>query len=444
MKKIVYKNPDIFSYELLAGVLYVVVNPLISDGVKVLTKIQKQVLDEIDGIKNISDIAKKISLSESDIAQIFLQLQEKDFISYENSFKVFSENQNPKSINVWVHTTNSCNIACTYCYIHKDKTHMSDEVYDKFYEKIIQLVKDKGIRKVTLRMAGGEPVTRFSQYKNFLEKLKENLKALDCKLEISFLTNLTILTDDFLSFVKKHKCGITVSIDGLKEYNDLNRIYANGDGTFEKIEANLDVLKKNNIGVFVNIVIAEQNLAGILDLTKYLLTRGIGFRYSFVNGKDLDKVRLSKVLTQCYAYIEENLELYPNFSKRHTLADLSLSNPSSQACGAGKNTFVLNTNGDIHYCPMVLSDKKPIAKLSLNEDLLTQISKQNEYSFKNICFSCSYRYICSGGCPLESVNGKSPFCDIFQQFIPVLFKLQAKQQVLNKFGVEKYKQIFQK
>lgn len=444
MKKIFYKNPDIFSYELLAGVLYVVVNPLISDGMKVLSQIQKQVLDEVNGNKEILDIAKNLNLEESAISNIIGILEEKDFISEKNSFKVFRENQNPKSINVWVHTTNSCNIACTYCYIHKDNTHMSNEIYDKFYEKIIELVKARGLRKVTLRMAGGEPLTRFSYYKSFLEKLKADLKLLECKLEIAFLTNLTILTDEFIEFVKKHKCGITVSIDGLKEYNDVNRIYANGNGTFDKIEKNLDILKEHKIGVFVNIVIAEQNLAGILDLTKYLVVRGIGFRYSFVNGESLDKIKLSEVLTQCYTYIEENLELYYDFSKRHTLADLSMINPSSQACGAGKNTFVLNTNGNIHYCPMVLSDNKAIAKLSSEEDLLTQISNQKEYSFQNTCFSCPYRYICSGGCPLEVVNGKSPFCDIFQQFIPVLFRLQAKQQILNKFGLEKYKQIFQK
>lgn len=411
---------------------------------KVVNSLQKSVLDEIDGLKDSSNIAEKLALSFDDMQTVLLYLQEKDFISESNNFKIFSENKNPKSINVWVHTTNSCNIACTYCYVHKDQTHMEAEIYDKFYEKILETVREKSLTKVTLRMAGGEPVTRFPYYKDFLEKLKADLLVLDCKLHIAFLTNLTILTDDFLEFVEKHRCGITVSLDGLKEYNDTNRIYANGKGTFEKVEKNINVLISKKIGVFVNITITNENLDGILDLTKYLFTKKIGFRYSFVNGVYLDKEKLSRILTESYSYIEENLGLFPSFPKRHVLADLSINNPSSQACGAGKNTFVLNTNGEVHYCPMVLSDKKPIANLALEGDLITQVLNQKSYTFQNTCFSCPYRFICSGGCPLENVAGKSPFCDIFQQFIPVLFKLQAGMQIIDKFGEEKYKQILKK
>jgi uncharacterized protein len=444
LEKVLNKNPDIFGYNLLENEFFIVVNPLISNGMKILNVIQKKVLDEIDGEKTLGYIAKVCNLLESDIENIITQLKQKDFVSETNSFKHFSENKDPKSINVWVHTTNSCNIACTYCNINKDISHMQDDIYEKFYEKILQTTKLRGLKKVTLRLAGGEPTTRFSYFKDFLERLHEELAKLDCKLVIVFLTNLVILTDEMIEFIKKYKCSTTVSLDGLKNFNDANRIYSNGKGTFNKVEFNLNRLLENKLPVFVNITVTNQNLDGMLDLTKYLVNKNIGFRYSFVKGVYLDQFKLSLVLKDCYDYIEDNLDIYPNFTAKHRLTDLHFDHPSNQACSSGMTNFLLNTDGQMHYCHVPLDQNKPIGSLEKKEDLLTQVMSQKEFNFTNSCDSCSYRYICSGGCPFDKIAGKSPFCDVFHQFIPVVFRLQAKERILKIMGIENYKRLFQK
>jgi len=440
--KIYHKNPNIFTYQ-LNSMLYIVVNPMISDGMKVLNQIQKDVLDQINSKKTLTEIQKNLCLSNADMEKILIQLKKKDFVSETARFKSFFDNQSsPKSINVWVHTTNACNIACTYCYIHKDISHMHKDVYDKFYQKILQLVEERGLKKVTLRMAGGEPTTRLEYFTPFIDKLKKALEEKNCVLRIAFLTNLTIMNDEILAFIKKYRVSISTSLDGLKEFNDKNRIYANGNGSFDKVLKNMNILRDNNIPVFVNITIAQENMDGLLDLTKFLVERKLGFRYSFVNGIYIDKVKLASVLRKCYSYIEENLDKYPNFMKKHRLADLKFQNPVTQACGAGRTTFLLNTDGSIHYCPMVLSEKKPIGSLDNEQDLITQVSSQTKYNAFNTCFNCEYKHICAGGCPVEMQDGKSPFCDIFKEFIPVIYRLQAKQQILKSLGIEKYNKLF--
>lgn len=38
-------------------------------------------------------------------------------------------------------------------------------------------------------------------------------------------------------------------------------------------------------------------------------------------------------------------------------------------------------------------------------------------------------YICTGGCPLERENGIDPHCVLYQEFIPVLFRLIALEKL---------------
>ena len=48
-------------------------------------------------------------------------------------------------------------------------------------------------------------------------------------------TNGTLLTDDIIRYLAEHEVSLMISIDGPREINDANRVFANGQGTFDTV-----------------------------------------------------------------------------------------------------------------------------------------------------------------------------------------------------------------
>lgn len=64
-------------------------------------------------------------------------------------------------------------------------------------------------------------------------------------------------------------------------------------------------------------------------------------------------------------------------------------------------------------------------------DLLSILQRGSFYPKvqNSTCISCQFRYVCTGGCPLERKNGIDPHCVLYQKFIPVLFRLIALEKL---------------
>ncbi len=153
---------------------------------------------------------------------------------------------------------------------------------------------------VKFRLAGGESLTQFKSWKSFIPQAKEVLKVLGCQLDIAFITNLTILTDEIITFSKEQGISYGISLDGLEATHDATRTFRNGIGSFKIVDENLRRLLADGLSVSVNTVVTNQNLEGLPDLTHYLIALDIPFRYSIVKGEDIDAERLEKYLSDIY------------------------------------------------------------------------------------------------------------------------------------------------
>jgi len=339
----------------------------------------------------------------------------------------------PQYLDVWVHTTNSCTLDCTYCYIKKSPEHMSLAVMEKMAEELIATAVKHRLKSIKLRLAGGEPLMRFAIWKSFLLELKTELDKHHCRLQICFVSNLTIISDEIIEFIKQYKCHLSVSLDGLADCHDLTRIYPGGAGSFARVTKNMDMLIEARIKPYVLIVVSEANVAGLPDLTQYLLDKNLGFRYSLIKGEALDHDRLRVSLAECYRLIEiAIIKKYYRFTDRHGLCDISFEGSAVKPCASGRSSCLVDINGDLHLCAYARSQEKPIGHLSNSEDLLEVIGRQTQFpqlASTAECESCPYRRICASGCPLDRVKGQSPYCDIFKQFIPEVYRLIGKEEL---------------
>jgi MoaA/NifB/PqqE/SkfB family radical SAM enzyme len=135
----------------------------------------------------------------------------------------------------------------------------------KYWESIQNHLDDL----LVLEFAGGEPF--FSKkVLEFLVYLVDKNLAHD--ISLSFITNLTILPDDFLSLFSEFKqVSFTISIDGVYGLNDYIRTGSKFDVIHEnlkRLDRDFNILNINRLGI--NTTLQVYNALGIKNLVQYL------------------------------------------------------------------------------------------------------------------------------------------------------------------------------
>lgn len=440
-----FQNPNLIEGE-IDNEFHFIANPFLSEGIKILNKTQFQIFQDLKKLE-IVEVCKKHQLTINDIDSFLKILGKVNAVNKTNAF--YSPNPEIKldevdSLDFWIHTTDLCNLGCSYCFIHTihNPTHLPENVMIRLEEKITQSVQNRKLKKVTLRLAGGEPMIKFKFWRDFLLKMRQQLAKYDCTFQIVFLTNLTFLPDGVIDFIKSEKVGIGVSLDGIGEYHDNIRFYKNGKGSFNDIEANMNILKSHNIGFTVNITITDTNMDGLLDFTKYMVKMNVPFRFSFVIGEKANQYKLLENLYQSYEYIESQIDENGfEFSRLHEVDTLKMTNLSLQTCNSGLNGGGIYVDGNIHFCQMEFG-KDNVSGSIFEEDDLIDIIQRNRKPIEQTssdCKVCSYRFICTSGCPLDRTEEKkSPNCSTYKSIIPDLYRLLAKDKLnrLKKFKSE--------
>ncbi|WCR54297.1 MAG: Anaerobic sulfatase-maturating enzyme [Wolbachia endosymbiont of Ctenocephalides orientis wCori] len=125
-----------------------------------------------------------------------------------------------------------CNINCTYCYVFNGenddwKSHppyVKYEIVDKIIQFLVQGCKELNISNINTVFHGGEPLM---YKKRAFDELCNNFnKALTPYTELDFAlqTNAMLVSNEWIDLFHKHNIKIGVSLDGPKEYNDVNRL----------------------------------------------------------------------------------------------------------------------------------------------------------------------------------------------------------------------------
>jgi len=362
-------------------------------------------------------------------------LSQTEIIRFDINFSNPLKPRTPQSLNFWIHTTNRCNLTCGYCYISTLNTSkgMQTHTQRQLLNKLIETVRRKKITSVKLRLAGGEPLSQFKAWKDFIPEAKNTLKALGCDLIISFITNLTVLNDEILTFSKANDIRFGVSMDGLYQYNDATRTFRNGGGSFMVIDTNLRKLLSYGIPVSVNTVVSNQNLEGLPDLTRYLVNLDVAFRYSIVKGEAVSAELLERYLGASYKVMDEAIQTGWSFSNRHQFCDLKPNELGFQTCNSGFSGGAIYIDGSLNYCHVHFGDtsQQSFSIFDKDLDLVDMIEQGSHYEdMKSVdCSLCKYKAICTSGCPVYRINGKDPQCAIYHKFIPLIYQLQAKERL---------------
>lgn len=428
-----FKNPYLIETKVEEN-FFLITNPCIWDGFKIININQYAILEKIDGQRTVADIANLTNYTDAEIKQVCDILSEMEIVNYTNTFRKPEKSNNVKSLGLWVHTTNNCCLRCSYCYIPTlgQNDYLSEDDIDIFCNKLIQSAKANQLSNITLRLAGGEPFLKFDLWKPYLVSLKQELKDFDCELQVAFLTNAVLLTDEIIDFVKENSFGIGVSMDGLSEYQDKTRHFKDGTGSFSIVSKNVLRLKEKECTPNIMTVVSNNNLDGLIDFTQYIIENSLHCRFSLVKKEDINITKTIDTLTKCYELFDKAIDDGYNFSKCHNFGDLKFGNPSIQTCSNAVNAAALYSDGSIYFCHRLFGEDTPQGTIFEDNDLLEIFQRKTYYFDHNSdCLKCPYFYICMGGCPLNRINNKDAHCEIYKVVIPQYLKLLGKERLIN-------------
>lgn len=173
---------------------------------------------------------------------------------------------NNKIEKITLQVTQNCNLRCAYCSysgMYNQRTHSNKSMSYEIMEKSIDFIMHHSTnsKKIDIGFYGGEPLLEFNNIKKLLTYISRKYPYKE--ITYSMTSNGTVFTDDNIQFLSNNKFNILVSIDGPRELHNKNRVFVNGEGSFDKMMESIMYIKSEYPTFFkkisFNTVIAPGN-----------------------------------------------------------------------------------------------------------------------------------------------------------------------------------------
>ena len=174
-----------------------------------------------------------------------------------------------------VQPTPFCNIDCRYCYLpdRTNKAIVSDDTLKNLFSQVFASGwANDGLSVV---WHAGEPMVLPIAFYRRAFALIDELKPAELPLNHSFQTNGTLIDDAWADFMLEAKVNLGVSIDGPRQFHDLNRVNRAGKGTFDKAVSGIRLLRSRNVPFHVISVLTAASLVAPREMFEFYLDEGI-------------------------------------------------------------------------------------------------------------------------------------------------------------------------
>lgn len=297
----------------------------------------------------------------------------------------------------------TCNHRCIHCYnldsnvSNRSSVKVSNDTVIACAQKLI----DSGIFAVVV--TGGEPLINKELTKSIIQLFRQN------HVRVSLNTNLTLIDDDFLSFIAEEKIGILTSCPSANPTSFGKLVGVDNYKTFER---NVKRIINAGISLTVNMVVTKDNIADIRLTARKVKQLGIESFATTPMSLNVDYPRMDLLLStkevmqaiDDLLWAEKELGLHVDvlealpkcifpkkiLSEKHAFLN--------RKCQAGRTTIAVSCNGDVRPCA-----HNPFSYGNILEEDLRQIWanmsdwRSSKY-IPNECKECCWLHHCNGGC----------------------------------------------
>lgn len=328
--------------------------------------------------------------------------------------------------------SSNCNLRCKYCFYHSLSEARLVPSYGimtrELSIKLIERAYEYASGFCVFAFQGGEPTLAGI---DFFKEFVANAKKLQPKnLQVNFVlqTNGILIDDQWAMFLKENDFLVGLSLDGPKEINDLNRVDAKGEGSFNRIMETVDSF--NRYGVEYN----------ILSVVSNKVAKHVTKVYNFFKRNNFKYLQFIQCLDPLGEEAGNNIysltpPMYGDFLKTlfdHWYKDITSGNMISiryfdnlvsmvmgyppEACGMTGRcacAFTVEADGSVYPCDFYVTDKwrmGNIMDMGLAEMENGVIAKEFidvSLPIDEKCRRCQWLNICRGGCR----RTREPFVD---------------------------------
>jgi uncharacterized protein len=315
--------------------------------------------------------------------------------------------------------TNACNYACTYCYDYEPEetaAHLELDLALRALSEALELC-EKGLQII---FHGGEPFLRFQNIKQIVMAGEEMAARLGKTLVFSGQTNLSMLTEESVSFSMEHGINWGFSLDGPARTNNFFRVLKNGAGTHNRFEQALERFPEFVRGCSCMATITSANHDNLLGISRYFRDCGLaGWDWTLFQpiGRGRPHYEIDFDVTRLIASWNELFDALADgefdgflVSPVAKYIENFINGPGRnmcmrQDCGAGRDLLSISSDGQIEACDC-LDPKGPYSNLG-NVKLTTLTRARDSETAQLIrsrdtqklkCHSCIWLAVCGGTC----------------------------------------------
>ncbi|MZP29358.1 radical SAM protein [Heliobacterium undosum] len=345
---------------------------------------------------------------------------------------------------VW-EITMGCNMRCKHCG-SACRSALPDELTTEEALRLCDDLAELGLKYVTI--SGGEPLTR-GDFHLIAKRLKEN------GVIPHIITNGWLLTEELIDKVASIGIGtFAISLDGTREMHDYMRM----PGSFDRIMAAFDLLKKTNLTTAAITTVNNKNIGELGKIRDILIEKGINLWQIQIglpmgNFADFDELLLAPeqmddIIDFAYGMLDEKrIRLfladcigYYNV-KEIAVRDRTFDayNVQWQGCSAGKSNIGILHNGDIVGCASVRDRQfiegnirqTPLKEIWNGETSFLWSRTMAKSKLGGLCRKCAYGDRCLGGCPntrltmSKSIYAENIYCSYHVAMTKSLKKVSA-------------------
>ena len=296
--------------------------------------------------------------------------------------------KNIKRLTVFV--TNSCNLACPYCYERKKEPQIMSQPCAK---KICEIFGEK---LEGILYFGGEPLLQLASLKAIHEIFRSMLPNARYKI----ITNGLLLDDsvaEWLSLANIKDVGI--SWDG---FGDTSRYGYNKQLSEIVLNKIIYFSLNTDLNISVRMTVNETSVEELNASIKVLVENGIPVliepAFDYVK-MDISK-HIHDVLIPFYGNLGSQISMLANYKNIEAL--LASGTYKYYGCSAGRHSLKINTDGSIYDCHRMLLNPNNYLGDIYKINSVDEIDNSSYYYYKcnlrSECAQCEYRFLCGGGC----------------------------------------------
>jgi len=349
-------------------------------------------------------------------------------------------------LDIVLHLTNACNLACKYCYARDAGAELRD-IRPSIIKDLIQAAGNSSFTHLNIIFHGGEPLARWPLIENIVETARNSSSK---RFSFALQTNGVGLNSNQASFIKKHAIHLSISLDGSRDTHDKYRFHNDGAGSYDKVIQSVRLLNQEGIPFGINTVLhADSDPDSYLKtLTQHSIRNinltPIGYPAEASLPKAANPVK--KTLANYTAIISKIVD----FNQSNTARIIEMGALSKIAAISGKggfskcdnfpchkngNLLMIDQDGNLFPCEEWYGQPKAaIGNISAQGSLdpgtdTAAFHDSLSRKVSDFCSRCIWTNFCGRICPKYFAVGDHSLCEFNYGVFDFLFSLAAQGRI---------------